>query len=48
MFRDDFLIANTDLVQRVLEAHRQKPGAAGLDLMMEIEQRAGKRTWMGG
>jgi hypothetical protein len=45
---EDFLIANMDLVQRVLEAHRQEPGAAGLDLIMEIEQRASKRGWMGG
>jgi hypothetical protein len=39
---DDFLIANTDLVQRVVGAYRQNNGV-GMDLFTEIEQRASKR-----
>ena len=42
---EDFLIANTDIVERVVDAYRQQPGAAGMDLMMEIEKRASREVW---
>lgn len=42
---EDFLIANTDIVERVVDACRQKPGVAGMDVMMEIEKRASRGLW---
>jgi hypothetical protein len=44
---DDFLIANTDLVQRVLDTHRQA-GHIGMDLLPEIEERASRSNLFGG
>jgi len=42
---EDFLIANTDIVERAVGAYRQKPSVAGTDPMMEIENRASRGLW---
>jgi len=39
---DDFLIANTDLIQQVVAAFRKSEGV-GIGLLMEVEQRAQRR-----
>jgi len=41
----DFLVANMDIVERVVQAFREGPGAPGKELLREIEERASRRIW---
>jgi hypothetical protein len=41
----DFLVANMDIVERVVQAFREGPGAPGKELLREIEERASRGIW---